>query len=103
LFFATRRVAWMGYPQALTTELSRYGVRLIDVNVPDDLVVPGMEYHYLETEDPPVWMSQIPPGFVGAVSATDPWRADASAWTEQLPVISEFRKQIRRQRKRSRR
>lgn len=94
LFFAAPRLVWIGYPQALTTELSTYGVRTIDVTVPDDLVVPAMEYHYLETEDPPVWLSQIPPGFAGPVSPIDPWRADASAWVDQLPPIREFRKRV---------
>jgi hypothetical protein len=94
LFFAAPRLVWIGYPQPLTTELSRFGVRTVDVSVPDDLVVPGMEYHYLETDDPPVWMSQIPPGFAGPVSPVDAWRADASAWLDRLPVIAEFRKRV---------
>jgi hypothetical protein len=94
LFFAAPRLVWLGYPQALTTELSRFGVRTIDVNVPDDLVVPGMEYHYLESDDPPGWMSQIPPGFAGQTSPSDPWRADASAWLERLAVIAEFRRRV---------
>jgi hypothetical protein len=93
-FCAAPKLVWIAYPQALTTELSRYGVRMVDVDVPDDLVVPGMEYHYLECEDPPVWMSQIPPGFAGAVSPIDPWRADASAWLDRLPVIAEFRRRL---------
>ena len=94
LFFAAPRLVWIGYPQPLTTELSRFGVRTVDVTVPDDLVVPGMEYHYLETDDPPVWMSQIPPGFAGPVSPVDAWRADASAWLDRLPVIQEFRRRV---------
>jgi len=94
LFFAAPRLVWLGYPQPLTTELSRYGVRTIDVTVPDDLVVPAMEYHYLEFDDPPVWMSQIPPGFAGPVSPNDAFRADASAWLDRLPVVREFRKRV---------
>ncbi len=94
LFFAAPRLAWLGYPQPLTTELSSFGVRTVDVTVPDDLVVPGMEYHYLETVHPPVWMSQIPPGFAGPVSPVDAFRADASAWLDRLPVIIEFRKRL---------
>lgn len=96
LFFSAPRRVWLGYPQALTTELSPFGVRTIDVDVPDDLVVPGMEYHYLESEDPPVWMSQIPPGFAGAVSPNDPWRADACAWLNELPVVKEFKRKVLR-------
>jgi hypothetical protein len=94
LFFAAPRLVWLGYPQPLTTELSSFGVRTVDVTVPDDLVVPAMEYHYLETDDPPVWMSQIPPGFAGPVSPNDAFRADASAWLDRLPVIREFRKRV---------
>ena len=94
LFFAAPRLVWIGYPQPLTTELSRFGVRTVDVTVPDDLVVPAMEYHYLETDDPPVWMSQIPPGFAGPVSPDDAFRADASRWLDRLPVIAEFRRRV---------
>ena len=96
LFFAAPRLAWLGYPQPLTTELSSYGVRTVDVTVPDDLVVPAMEYHYREFDDPPVWMSQIPPGFAGAISPNDDYRADASAWLDRLPVIVEFRRWLLR-------
>ena len=92
LFFAAPRLAWIGSPQPLTTELSSFGVRTVDVTVPDDLVVPAMEYHYREFDDPPVWMSQIPPGFAGPISPNDDYRADASAWLDRLPVIVEFRR-----------
>ena len=37
LFFAAPRLVWIGYPQPLTTELSRFGVRTVDVTVPDDV------------------------------------------------------------------
>lgn len=94
LFHTARHRAWIGHPQAFTTELSSYGVRTVDVHVPDDLVVPGMEYHYLESDDPPVWMSQIPEGYAGPVSPVDPWRADASAWLDLLPVIKAFRRHV---------
>jgi hypothetical protein len=94
LFFAAPRLVWLGYPQPLTSELSSFGVRTVDVTVPDDLVVPAMEYHYLETDDPPVWMSQIPAGFAGPVSPNDAFRADASAWLDRLPVIREFRRRV---------
>jgi hypothetical protein len=94
LFFSGPRHVWLGYPQATTTELSSYGARTIDLLVPEELVVPGMEYHYLESHDPPVWLSQIPAGYVGEVSSYDPFRADASAWLERLPVIREFRRAV---------
>jgi hypothetical protein len=95
LFFAGPRHAWIGHPQATTTELSSFGTRTIDLRVAEELVVPGMEYHYLESRDPPVWLSQIPAGFVGETSSYDPYRADASAWLERLPVIREFRRELR--------
>ena len=67
LFLASPRHAWIVPPQATTTELSSYGVRTIDVVADEDLFVPGYEYHYVDTdEDPPVLVSQIPAGFVGA-------------------------------------
>ena len=56
--------------------------------------MPGMEYHYLESRDPAVWLSQIPSGYAGETSPLDPYRADASAWLERLPVIQEFRREL---------
>jgi hypothetical protein len=94
LFFAGPRHVWIGHPQATTTELSSFGTRTVDVAIAEELVVPGMEYHYLESRDPHVWLSQIPAGHAGEVSAYDPYRADASAWLERLPVIQEFRREV---------
>jgi hypothetical protein len=94
LFFSGPHHVWIGYPQATTTELSSFGARTIDLRVPEELVVPGMEYHYLESQDPPVWVSQIPEGYVGETSPYDPYRADASAWLDRLPVIREFRRKL---------
>ncbi len=94
LFFAGPHHVWIANPQATTTQLSSFGVRTIDVAVDDDLCVPGMEYHYLESGDPPVFVSQIPDGFAGEPSAVDVWRADASAWVERLPVIRGFRRAV---------
>jgi hypothetical protein len=74
LFLAAPRHAWIVPPQATTTELTSYGVRTI--------------------EDPPVLVSQIPAGFVGATSELDTTRADASAWLDRLPVIVEFRRRV---------
>ena len=92
---AAARHAWVNPPQALTTELSTYGVRTLDVEVPEELCVPGYEYHYVdEHADPPQLHSQIPPGFVGAASPVDASRADASRWVEQLPVIRRFRAEL---------
>ncbi|HET8934252.1 MAG TPA: hypothetical protein VFN67_12455, partial [Polyangiales bacterium] len=74
LFFAGPENAWIVPPQAMTTELSSFGVRTIDVRIDDNLCVPGYEYHYCvdETADPPEMHSQIPEGFVGHVNAHDP-------------------------------
>jgi hypothetical protein len=92
---AAPRQAWVVPPQALTTELSSYGVRTVDVVADEDLFVPAYEYHYLDdTCDPPELYSQIPEGFVGAISEVDPARADASPWLEELPVIQAFRNAI---------
>jgi len=94
-FVAAPRHVWIVPPQALTTELSSFGVRTIDVSTDDDLFVPAFEYHYMDdTEDPPRLYSQIPHGFAGAISEVDPARADASPWLERLPVLREFRKAI---------
>jgi hypothetical protein len=103
-FVAAPKVAWIIPPQALTTEITSYGVRAIDVHAADDLCVPGFEYHFLDaTVDPPELHSQIPENFAGAPSDLDPARVDASAWTEALPVIRQLRRQVLGQRRRSRR
>ncbi len=94
-FALAPRQAWIVPPQALTTELSSYGLRTIDVVADDDLSVPGYEYHYMDDhEDPPKLYSQIPEGFVGGISEVDPARADSSPWCEAMPVIRRFRKAI---------
>jgi hypothetical protein len=89
LFLAAPRQIWIAPPQATTTQLSSFGVRTIDVAVDEDLCVPGYEYHQQGGGD-----SQIPPGYVGAVSPQDPSRYDASPWLERLPVIREFRRRV---------
>jgi hypothetical protein len=97
LFMAGPRHVWIIPPQALTTELSSFGVRTIDVVADDDLFVPGYEYHYFdEAVDPSEHFSQIPEGFAGAPSEHDSDRADASAWLDQIPVIREFRRKVLR-------
>jgi hypothetical protein len=95
LFFAGPRHAWIIPPQALTTELSSYAVRTVDVIAPEALCIPGYEYHFVDDSvDPPALHSQIPPGYAGAPSEHDPSRADASAWIEALPVMREFRRAV---------
>jgi hypothetical protein len=94
-FVAAPRHAWIIPPQALTAELTSYGVRTIDVHAAEELCVPGYEYHYLdETKRPPELHTQIPEGFAGRPSELDPARADASAWLDRLPVIREFRETV---------
>lgn len=101
LFISSPTHAWVNPPQALTTELSTYGVRTVDVLVDDDMCVPAYEYHFLDDGvDPPRLHSQIPEGFAGAPNPLDPSRSDASAWVEALPVIREFRAKVLRRRAR---
>ncbi|MEN8159412.1 MAG: hypothetical protein ABFS41_04985 [Myxococcota bacterium] len=90
-FVASPRLVWIIPAQTLTTELSTYGVRTLDVVADEDLFVPGYEYHYVEDGE---LYSQIPKGFAGAISEIDPTRADAGPWLERLPVIREFRRRI---------
>ncbi len=90
-FVAGPHHVWIIPAQTLTTELSSYGVRTVDVIADEDVFVPGYEYHYL---DHGALYSQIPKGFAGPASEVDPTRADASPWLERLPVIREFRRRI---------
>jgi hypothetical protein len=95
LFIAGPRQVWIGTCQATTTELSSYGLRTVDANVDDDLLLPGYEYHFIdEYEDPPELHTQIPPGFAGEASTRDPYRADTSKWLDAMPVIREFRRTV---------
>lgn len=96
LFFASPRHVWLAPPQLLSTELSTFGVRPHDVQAPEELFLPGYEYH--EDGD-----SQIPPGFAGAPHPENPDRADAAAWLEALPVVRAFRAQVLRRRAGARR
>ena len=99
LFLCSPRHVWMIPPQALTTELSSYGVRTIDVAVDEDAYVPGYEYHFREDdngEDNPDGQlhSQIPEGFAGEPSPVDDTRVDASAWLDLLPILQLFRQYL---------
>ncbi len=96
-FVATPRHAWIDPPQPLTTEITSYGVRSIDVHAAEELCVPGYEYHFVDdTARPPRLHSQIPEGFAGEPSPLDPARVDASAWIERLPVVRRFRRELLR-------
>jgi hypothetical protein len=95
MFFSGPKHVWIIPPQALTTELSTFGVRTIDVVADEDLFVPGYEYHYLvEDADEPEQFSQIPEGYAGAQSEHQSDRADASAWLDEIPLIREFRRKV---------
>jgi hypothetical protein len=95
LMIAGPHQAWVIPPQALTTELSSYGVRTVDVLADEDLFVPGFEYHYMDdTVDPPELFTQIPKGYAGAPNEYDDSRADASAWLEKLSVIRALRRNL---------
>jgi hypothetical protein len=98
LFFAAPRHVWIVPPQATTTELSSYGVRTTHVIADEDLFVPGYEYHYMDEQQPPQLVSQIPVGYAGPQADFDPTRADASRWLEALPVVRRFRLEQRRRR-----
>jgi len=95
-FFAGPQHAWIIPPQAITTELSSYCVRTIDVVADDDLFIPGYEYHHLEeTASGKMQLyTQIPQGFAGEACPFDDAKADASPWLDQIPVIRQFRKEV---------
>ncbi len=95
LFMAGPRQVWLIPAQALTTELTSYGVRSVDVEADEDLFVPGFEYHLTDDSvDPPEVITQIPDGYAGEMSLVEEGRADASAWLDALPVVREFRRKI---------
>ena len=94
-FVASPTHVWINPPQALTTEITSYGIRALAVPADEEIFIPGYEFHYVDHElDPPELYSQIPPGWAGKPSSVDPERADASAWIEALPVIREFRLRV---------
>ena len=96
LFIFGKTQAWIIPPQPLDNLLISYGVRAVDVEMDDNLCIPGYEFHYLEFDDEPDSLySQIPKGFVGPASEADPDRASASPWIEKLSVIKNFRKHLK--------
>ncbi len=92
LFVAGPKHVWIVNPQALTTELSTYGLRSVDVIVDEDLCIPG--YEFFDNEGTGAIDSQIPLGFAGDPCPVDPDRADASPWNEKLSVVKAFRKKV---------
>lgn len=96
-FVVAPRHAWINPPQALTTELMTYGCRTVDVEVPEDLCVPGYEFHYLDADgDAATLHTQIPAGYAGEPHPRDLSRADASRWIEALPLMRRFRREVLR-------
>lgn len=96
MFVAAPEHVWIIPPQPLTTEITSYGVRPSDVEVDENLCIPGFEYHYMdESVEPPELHSQIPAGYAGRPSELDSGRADASRWNERMPVVREFRRLVR--------
>lgn len=92
LFVHGPKHVWIVNPQALSTEISSYGLRTVDAVVDEDLVIPG--YEFVDNEGSGEVDDQIPPGFAGDVCPVDPDRADASPWNEAMPVIQAFRRAI---------
>jgi hypothetical protein len=92
LFVAGPHQVWLVNPQALTTELSSYGLRTVDVVADEDLCIPG--YEFFDNAGTGELDDQIPAGFAGPVCPVDPDRADASPWNERLPIVQEFRRSI---------
>lgn len=92
-FVASPTHAFVNHPQTLTTALSTYGVRTVDVLGDEHAFLPGFEYHFLDDSlDPPEIYSQIPQGWAGDAGTHDSERADASPWIEQMPIIRQFRR-----------
>ena len=92
---------WIVYPQSLTTELSSYGLRTVDVIADEEMSIPG--YEFFDNSGEGEIDDQIPPGFAGPVCPYDPDRADASPWNERMPIIRAFRRAQNRRALRPRR
>ena len=90
LFVQGQHHVWIIHPQALTTELSSYGLRTVDVNADDDISVPG--YEFFDNDGSGEVDDQIPAGYAGPVCPYDPDRADASPWNHRLPIVRAFRR-----------
>ncbi len=90
-FVASRKHYFIASVQTVGSQLSSFAVRVVDAVVDERLLLPGYDYHFLDEEvDPPELHSQIPPGFAGAQSETDPSRADTSRWLNRVPVLRVF-------------
>jgi len=90
LFVQGPQHVWIIHPQALTVELSSYGLRTVDVNADDDISIPG--YEFFDNDGSGEIDDQIPAGFAGDVCPYDPDRADASPWNHRLQIVKAFRR-----------
>lgn len=90
LFVHGKQHTWVVHPQALTTELSSYGCRTVDVVADEDLSIPG--YDFFDNDGSGEVENQIPVDYAGGVCPFDPDRADASPWNDRLPIIRAFRR-----------
>jgi hypothetical protein len=88
---ASRKHFFIASVQSISAKLSSFAVRVIDAVVDETVLLPGYDYHFLDEEaDPPELHSQIPKGFAGSQSRTDPSRADTSRWLNQVPMLRAF-------------
>ena len=90
MFVAGPKHVWLVHPQALTTELSSFGLRTVDVMADDDISIPGYEFY--DNDGDGQIDNQIPAGYAGAACPIDPDRADASPWNHRLSMIAAFRR-----------
>jgi hypothetical protein len=96
-FVASPTHVWINPPQTLTTELTTYGLRTLDVHAPEELCVPGYEYHFMdESPRPPDAALPDPARLRGRDErgGHDPGRH--LGLNEALPVVREFRRRFRR-------
>jgi len=88
-------------PQALSTEITPFGVRAIDVHAAEECASRASSTA-MSTRPPSADTAQPDSGgFAGEPSELDPARLDASAWIERLPVIRDFRAKVLGRRRRS--
>ena len=100
LFVAGPSHVWLIHPQAVTTELSTFGLRTVDVNADEDMCIPG--YEFFDNTGEGEIDDQIPPDYAGEICPYDPDRADASPWNERMPIVRKFRRSVLKQARRKR-
>ncbi len=94
-FLAGTDIVWANPPQAMTRQLTSYGVRPIDVNFDGDAFLSGVDYYEEdETNGQPTVFTQIPQGYVGRINPVLENLAETSKWNNRLPHIEEFKKRV---------